>query len=99
MGILISPALKMVWLNEGLGGKPSMWSPGVIGGLLLAAIVASLVRERRDVALARMRHGRRGGWPCDASVTSPPSGARRLPLQLRAPRRITRGFRMLLTWL
>ena len=53
-GILIFVGLKMVWLNEASGGKfPISWSLAVIGGLLLAAILASLVRERRDAALAR----------------------------------------------
>jgi len=44
--ILIFVGLKMVWLNEAFGGKfPIVWSLGIIGGLLLAAVVASLVRR------------------------------------------------------
>jgi tellurite resistance protein TerC len=45
--ILIFVGLKMVWLNEAFGGKfPIEWSLGIIGALLLGAIVASLVKER-----------------------------------------------------
>ena len=44
--ILIFVGLKMVWLNDAFGGKfPIVWSLGIIGGLLLAAVVASLVRR------------------------------------------------------
>lgn len=44
--ILIFVGLKMVWLNEAFGGKfPIVWSLGIIGGLLLVAVVASLVRR------------------------------------------------------
>jgi tellurite resistance protein TerC len=51
--ILIFVGLKMVWLNEAFGGKfPIEWSLGIIGGLLLVAVVASLIRESYD-------HGRR----------------------------------------
>jgi tellurite resistance protein TerC len=43
--ILIFVGLKMVWLNEAFGGKfPITWSLAIIGGLLAAAIFASLVR-------------------------------------------------------
>ncbi|MCC7185116.1 MAG: TerC family protein [Acidobacteria bacterium] len=45
--ILIFVGLKMVWLNEAFGGKfPIEWSLGIIAGLLLASIAASLVRPR-----------------------------------------------------
>jgi len=45
--ILIFVGLKMVWLNEAFGGKfPIEWSLGIIGALLLGAMVASLVKER-----------------------------------------------------
>ena len=44
--ILIFVGLKMVWLNDAFGGKfPIVWSLGIVGGLLLAAVVASLVRR------------------------------------------------------
>ena len=50
-GILVFVGLKMVWLNEAFGGKfPITWSLGVIGALLAAAIVASIVSERRGTA-------------------------------------------------
>jgi tellurite resistance protein TerC len=53
-GILVFVGLKMVWLNEAFGGKfPITWSLGVIGALLTGAIVASLVREWRNDAVAR----------------------------------------------
>lgn len=53
-GILIFVGLKMVWLNEAFGGTfPITWSLGVIGALLAAAIVVSLMRERREAAMAR----------------------------------------------
>ncbi|HSL22874.1 MAG TPA: TerC family protein [Vicinamibacterales bacterium] len=42
--ILIFVGLKMVWLNDLLGGKfPISWSLGIIGMLLLGSIVASWV--------------------------------------------------------
>ena len=44
--ILIFVGLKMVWLNGAFGGKfPIEWSLAVIGILLAAAIVASIVRS------------------------------------------------------
>jgi len=43
--ILIFVGLKMVWLNDLFGGKfPITWSLGIIGGLLVLAIVGSLLR-------------------------------------------------------
>jgi tellurite resistance protein TerC len=43
--ILIFVGLKMVWLNDLFGGKfPITWSLGIIGGLLMLAIVGSLLR-------------------------------------------------------
>jgi tellurite resistance protein TerC len=43
--ILIFVGLKMVWLNDAFGGKfPITWSLAIIGGLLGAAIAASLLR-------------------------------------------------------
>ena len=44
--ILVFVGLKMVWLNEWYGGKfPISYSLGIIGALLLAGIVASLLRS------------------------------------------------------
>jgi tellurite resistance protein TerC len=44
-GILIFVGLKMVWLNDLFGGKfPITWSLAIIGGLLAAAVAASLLR-------------------------------------------------------
>ena len=43
--ILVFVGLKMVWLNDWYGGKfPIGYSLGIIGALLLAGIVASLLR-------------------------------------------------------
>jgi len=45
--ILIFVGLKMVWLNDAFGGKfPIEWSLGIIAGLLLASIAASLLQSR-----------------------------------------------------
>lgn len=42
--ILIFVGLKMVWLNEAFGGKfPVGWSLGIIGVILSASVVASLI--------------------------------------------------------
>lgn len=42
--ILVFVGLKMVWLNEAFGGKfPITWSLGIIGGLLVASVGASLL--------------------------------------------------------
>lgn len=42
--ILIFVGLKMVWLNDAFGGKfPISWSLGIIGALLAAGIVGSLL--------------------------------------------------------
>jgi tellurite resistance protein TerC len=47
--ILVFVGLKMVWLNEAFGGKfPITWSLGIIGALLAASIVASLVIPARS---------------------------------------------------
>jgi tellurite resistance protein TerC len=44
--ILVFVGLKMVWLNEAFGGKfPIEWSLGIIGALLAAAVVASLLKR------------------------------------------------------
>lgn len=43
--ILIFVGLKMVWLNDAFGGKfPIEWSLAIIAGLLLASVLASLLR-------------------------------------------------------
>jgi tellurite resistance protein TerC len=45
--ILVFVGLKMVWLNDAFGGKfPITWSLGIIAGLLLASIVASLLQPK-----------------------------------------------------
>jgi tellurite resistance protein TerC len=47
--ILAFVGLKMVWLNDAFGGKfPISWSLGIIAGLLIASIVASLARPTRS---------------------------------------------------
>ncbi|MBN8525819.1 MAG: TerC family protein [Planctomycetes bacterium] len=52
--ILVFVGLKMVWLNDAFGGKfPIVWSLGIIGGILAAAILASLwIRPRQSAATA-----------------------------------------------
>jgi tellurite resistance protein TerC len=51
--ILVFVGLKMVWLNEWYGGKfPISYSLGIIGVLLLAGIVASLLRSPSTPATA-----------------------------------------------
>jgi tellurite resistance protein TerC len=38
----------MVWLNDAFGGKfPIQWSLGIIGGIVAAAVLASLAVPRR----------------------------------------------------
>ena len=50
--ILVFVGLKMVWLNEAFGGKfPISWSLGIIGGLLGAAVLASLFIPVRPSAV------------------------------------------------
>ncbi|MBM3751792.1 MAG: TerC family protein [Acidimicrobiia bacterium] len=45
--ILIFVGLKMVWLNDASGGKfPITWSLGIIAGLLIASVVASLLSPK-----------------------------------------------------
>jgi tellurite resistance protein TerC len=47
--ILVFVGLKMAWLNEAFGGKfPTTWSLGIIGGLLVAAVGASLLIPARS---------------------------------------------------
>jgi tellurite resistance protein TerC len=42
--VLVFVGLKMVWLNDAFGGKfPVLWSLGIIGAILAAAISASLL--------------------------------------------------------
>ncbi|MBL9217476.1 MAG: TerC family protein [Opitutaceae bacterium] len=49
--ILVFVGLKMVWLNDAFGGKfPISWSLGIIGALLSASILASLVIPVRPAA-------------------------------------------------
>jgi tellurite resistance protein TerC len=47
--VLIFVGLKMVWLNEVFDDKfPTTWSLGIIGGVILAAVMASLVIPPRE---------------------------------------------------
>lgn len=47
--ILVFVGLKMVWLNEAFGGKfPVLWSLGIIGGILLGSILASLLIKSKS---------------------------------------------------
>lgn len=51
--VLMFVGLKMVWLNEAFGGKfPIDWSLGIIGGVIGASILASLLIPRRPEAAA-----------------------------------------------
>lgn len=46
--ILVFVGLKMVWLDQAFGGKfPIGWSLGIIGGMLVVSMVASLVIPSR----------------------------------------------------
>jgi tellurite resistance protein TerC len=48
--ILVFVGLKMVWLNDAFGGKfPIGWSLGIIGGVLAAAILVSLLTPPTSV--------------------------------------------------
>lgn len=56
--ILMFVGLKMAWLNELFDGKfPIAWSLGIIGGVLLVAIAASLVHAAHE----DVRRGNRDG--------------------------------------
>lgn len=47
--ILVFVGLKMAWLNDAFGGKfPITWSLGIIGAILGAAAIASLLFARTD---------------------------------------------------
>src|SRR5262245_29515711 len=47
--ILIFVGLKMTWLNDLFGGKfPIEWSLGIIGALLVSAVLASALRSVRE---------------------------------------------------
>ncbi|HNY31035.1 MAG TPA: TerC family protein [Fibrobacteria bacterium] len=47
--ILVFVGLKMVWLDQVFGGKfPIGWSLGIIGGMLLASMAASLAIKPRE---------------------------------------------------
>jgi tellurite resistance protein TerC len=49
--VLVFVGLKMAWLNEAFGGKfPIEWSLGVIGGLVGAAVIGSLLLPRKPVS-------------------------------------------------
>ena len=45
--MLIFVGLKMVWLNDAFGGKfPIGWSLGIIGSVIAASIVSSILATR-----------------------------------------------------
>jgi tellurite resistance protein TerC len=45
--VLVFVGLKMVWLNDAFGGKfPISWSLGIIGSVIAASIVCSLLSSR-----------------------------------------------------
>ena len=49
--VLIFVGLKMAWLNEAFGGKfPVGWSLGIIGGLIAASVVLSLLFHKPPAA-------------------------------------------------
>lgn len=49
--ILVFVGLKMVWLDQAFGGKfPIGWSLGIIGGMLVLSIVASLAIKPKETA-------------------------------------------------
>ena len=49
--ILAFVGLKMVWLNELMGGKfPIAWSLSIIVGILLVSIIASLIFPKAQLA-------------------------------------------------
>ena len=61
--VLVFVGLKMVWLNDAFGGKfPTGWSLGIIGGIVAASMLWSLLPSRElgaaDVNLERQK--RRG---------------------------------------
>ena len=46
--VLVFVGLKMVWLNDAFGGKfPIGWSLGIIGGIIGASVIVSLLSTRR----------------------------------------------------
>jgi tellurite resistance protein TerC len=45
--VLVFVGLKMVWLNDAFGGKfPIGWSLGIIGGIIAASVLCSLLFTR-----------------------------------------------------
>ncbi|MDP2138184.1 MAG: TerC family protein [Candidatus Didemnitutus sp.] len=47
--VLVFVGLKMVWLNELFDGKfPITWSLGIIGGIIAASVIASLIIPQRQ---------------------------------------------------
>jgi tellurite resistance protein TerC len=48
--VLVFVGLKMVWLNEAFGGKfPISWSLGIIVGVIVASVTASLAFPKKAV--------------------------------------------------
>ena len=58
-GVLMFIGLKMVWLNQAFdGGFPIAWSLGIIGVLVGGSIAASLVVDRRRIAVTGPLRGK-----------------------------------------
>ena len=56
-GVLVFIGLKMVWLNQLFdGGFPIVWSLAIIGTLVGGSIAASLIVDRRKIALSGKEH-------------------------------------------
>jgi tellurite resistance protein TerC len=52
--VLVFVGLKMVWLNDAFGGKfPIGWSLGIIGGVIAASVLSSLLLTRGGSGSAR----------------------------------------------
>jgi len=56
-GVLVFIGLKMVWLNQAFDGAfPIVWSLGIIGALVGGSIAASLIVDRRRIAVSGEEH-------------------------------------------
>lgn len=56
-GVLVFIGLKMVWLNQVFDGAfPIVWSLGIIAALVGGSIVASLIVDRRRIAVSGKQH-------------------------------------------
>jgi len=55
--VLVFIGLKMVWLNQAFDGAfPIVWSLGIIGALVGGSIAASLIVDRRRIAVSGEEH-------------------------------------------